>query len=860
MASEEQLQIGRAQAKENATVNVSLTQLEQPKFTNLKLQRDIILGDFIFNTIDDYGVVWVVTDIDGWWAPPKPDMPDIPRGFGDGSYDVQGRYTARTLNLKGSFLTPDPSMVEAARDRLTQATDLVYRGTWLLAGADPIRASFVRLEGDVKIQTVNPRGRTDFEISLRAPDPIKYAWNDSQPDGYEIVEIPAAKYGSPLTGSGTIVNTGNYRVPVILEVSGPVVAPATIYNRTTDQLIIITSGFGGSLSARVENVQLSFNPSTLEDLATITTRQKHGFSVGSEITVSGIDEIFDGVYTIKSIPTETTLTYARVPEVSVIRQVLYKSLISNIATIETTTNHGFIVGDQVLLSNVDDVFNGTYQITSVPSNTSFTYQNTRVPVASITGRILTSNIATLTTSAPHGFLVGEQVTVLGVDEINFNGTYTISATSSDGLRFSYAKNRTDSKAVIRSEISLLQATMVTSGSHGFVQGEQVNISGVSQAYDGTFTIVDIPSSNTFIYRRDRSTRQSVISKAIAANTATLTTGSPHGVTAGEKVIVSGVDSTFDGQYLVTSTPSSTAISYAKTGSVIPTVVVGGAISPSSRWVTRRNLIGSVATLTTLNAHGILVGETVTVQGVGAPFDGIYQVTDASQNTFSYTKASANVSDASTAFAVTAIERSGTTATITTNVNHGIPSGTSVLVGNIANSTFNGFYTITVPAANKIRYTTETSGNIEASEAGEGAYVLRSLVEMTGIVPQQDVASGEASVAGSLPFSSANGTATVSPDVQRTLSQTGVVVKRNEVRFTPGIPNGVVSVDPSILEIDTKDREVAFNGELIGARSRIDVLADFIQLAPGENVIEFEDTGNPESEATLKVYYRSGWLS
>ena len=63
----------------------------------------------------------------------------------------------------------------------------------------------------------------------------------------------------------------------------------------------------------------------------------------------------------------------------------------------------------------------------------------------------------------------------------------------------------------------------------------------------------------------------------------------------------------------------------------------------------------------------------------------------------------------------------------------------------------------------------------------------------------------------------------------------------------------------ILEIDTKNREVAFNGEVEGARGRIDVLADFIELVPGQNQLEFTDEGNLDSGASLRVYYRSGWL-
>ena len=55
---------------------------------------------------------------------------------------------------------------------------------------------------------------------------------------------------------------------------------------------------------------------------------------------------------------------------------------------------------------------------------------------SITNKALTSNVATLTTSAAHGLAVGFQVTVAGVDA-TFNGTYTITAVTS--TTFSYAK-------------------------------------------------------------------------------------------------------------------------------------------------------------------------------------------------------------------------------------------------------------------------------------------------------------------------------------------------------------------------------------------------------------------------------------
>jgi hypothetical protein len=83
----------------------------------------------------------------------------------------------------------------------------------------------VRLSGQPDIETVNARGRTEFSISLRAADPIKYEWDDSDPEGYSVVEIPVRNTGAGKTGTGVVTNIGNYEVYVILELSGGVTGP-----------------------------------------------------------------------------------------------------------------------------------------------------------------------------------------------------------------------------------------------------------------------------------------------------------------------------------------------------------------------------------------------------------------------------------------------------------------------------------------------------------------------------------------------------------------------------------------------------------------------------------------------------------
>jgi phage-related protein len=215
-----------AQAQENRIVNKALSQLPAPIVSGMTLGADISIGSLTLNTIDSNGVVWVCTDIEGWWTTPDPELPDLPRGWGDGSYDSRGRYTARNLTLAGAFLTQDPSQVAAARKTLIEAIDLVYDGADLVVNESPVKISFVRLSGRPQIATVNARGRTEFSVGLKAPDPIKYEYlttGTNIEDGYRTKSIATAT-------ATTFNNTGNTKTPVIIELTGPIPSGSTIAN------------------------------------------------------------------------------------------------------------------------------------------------------------------------------------------------------------------------------------------------------------------------------------------------------------------------------------------------------------------------------------------------------------------------------------------------------------------------------------------------------------------------------------------------------------------------------------------------------------------------------------------------------
>jgi len=59
-----------------------------------------------------------------------------------------------------------------------------------------------------------------------------------------------------------------------------------------------------------------------------------------------------------------------------------KSLTSNVATLTTSAAHGLAVDDSVWVEGVDSTFNGQYTVTGVPTTTTFTYAKTASNVAS----------------------------------------------------------------------------------------------------------------------------------------------------------------------------------------------------------------------------------------------------------------------------------------------------------------------------------------------------------------------------------------------------------------------------------------------------------------------------------------------
>jgi hypothetical protein len=69
---------------------------------------------------------------------------------------------------------------------------------------------------------------------------------------------------------------------------------------------------------------------------------------------------------------------------------------------------------------------------------------------------------------------------------------------------------------------------------------------------------------------------SITNKALTTNVATLTTSAAHGLSTGMQITITGVDATFNGAYRITSVPTTTTFTYAKTATNVTSTPVSPA--------------------------------------------------------------------------------------------------------------------------------------------------------------------------------------------------------------------------------------------------------------------------------------------
>ena len=159
--------------------------------------------------------------------------------------------------------------------------------------------------------------------------------------------------------------------------------------------------------------------------------------------------------------------------------VVSKQVTSNVATLTTSTAHNLIVGQTVKVQNIDATFDGAYEVTSIPTTTSLTYNLPTANVAltaisnvsrSVTNKQYSDRVATLTTSTSHGLAVGDVVAVSGVDsttatELTFDGTYIVASIPS-ATTFTYSTFGLNSLALSAASGTVAITRSIVSSTYG----------------------------------------------------------------------------------------------------------------------------------------------------------------------------------------------------------------------------------------------------------------------------------------------------------------------------------------------------------------------------------------------------------
>jgi hypothetical protein len=150
-------------------------------------------------------------------------------------------------------------------------------------------------------------------------------------------------------------------------------------------------------------------------------------------------------------------------------------------------------------------------------------------------------------------------------------------------------------------------------------------------------------------------QRTVTTAALTSNLVTLTFGSNHGLTqVGTLMSVQGVGTSYDGLYPVNSFPGLNTATYVVTASNIGSASVtpnGSAIFNSlvtvGQTLSNHAVVNYTAIITTGSAHGLAIGDIVSVNTGNAATNGTYVVTAIPSSTlFTFTSATQTLATAS----------------------------------------------------------------------------------------------------------------------------------------------------------------------------------------------------------------------
>ena len=356
--------------------------------------------------------------------------------------------------------------------------------------------------------------------------------------------------------------------------------PATASAVVADALPTSLSAGGAALIANPSgaNRSNSISGSTVNGAVTITTTVPHQLFVGESVTVGAVhapttpnpiqsgsfltDPGFNGVFTITSVPSPTTFTYTQSIPLTQFPQPTLQIAVANgaqrvggVVTITATSVFQLAPGTVVSVTGVaNSSFNGTFTVASQPTSTTFTYAQTGADAVSGGGTVTGPRVVPPTDTAGAGSISSAACLV------------TVGAGTCSTATFA------PKPPIVTAIRSSNVVTITTTVPHQLFVGKTVTIQGVANtSFNGAFTIISVPSPTTFTYKQTAadasSTGGAVIGPGIVSQLVTfnglasgetrtaLITGSTAGSTPNGTVITNRV--TISNMSVVDSVPGDT---------------------------------------------------------------------------------------------------------------------------------------------------------------------------------------------------------------------------------------------------------------------------------------------------------------
>lgn len=157
----------------------------------------------------------------------------------------------------------------------------------------------------------------------------------------------------------------------------------------------------------------------------------------------------------------------------------------SVATATTTTPHGYSIGQSVSVSGATpNAYNGTKVITSVPLTTK-----------SVTGITRSGTTATATTSTPHDYSTGDVVTISGASPAGYNGTFVVTVYSNPN-EFTYSVASTLTTPATGTITSSVPDPTGTTFQYAIASGTASPATGTITVSSGDVTALNLVTTGT----------------------------------------------------------------------------------------------------------------------------------------------------------------------------------------------------------------------------------------------------------------------------------------------------------------------------------------------------------------------------